>query len=326
MYTNGMVNSMRKTVFFISLIVSLLVFCGSAFSDTPNDVEFSIRFFDKKIYYPESEILLKIEIANNSPQTFRFKAANKHQFNIEFDVKTMANEGLPSSREFIMMRNSNQQVFYREVDLAPGEQFSFVVDLKEFISVTEPGAYFIQAFYFPELSAVPGIRIPSNSLTLSVRPSFGALEIQSIIDEKTGEVLERENLPPDQIIDYLLKARQKEQWNKFFLYLDIERIMLQDPAKKRRYLRLSDAERIQELDTYRMLLSQSRTDNSNINLLPQRYEILQTSYTQTEGRVEVKQWFDYEDFTEVKLYTYYLQRENDTWIVYNYETRNIGTE
>ena len=317
---------MRKTYFFIFCIGFLLFANLTSYAQDSQGIDFSIRFFDKKIYYPESDILIKVEIANNSPQTYRFKAANKHQFNIEFDVKTMANERLKSSPEFIMMRNSNQHVFYREVDLEPGEQYSFVVNIKDFIDMTQPGAYYIQGFYFPELSSVRSNKLTSNHLTVSVRPSFGALEVQSIIDEKTGEVLKREKLPPDEVVDYLISARQREQWNKFLLYLDLESLLLQDPAKKRRYLRLSDEARRKELEEFRMLMTQESMDNGEILLLPERYEILQTTYSKNEGRVEVKEWFAYADFTEVKQFTYYLRRENDSWIVYNYETRNIGTE
>jgi hypothetical protein len=187
--------------------------------------------------------------------------------------------------------------------------------------------YIVRAEFFPEL--VNGGASPvlaSDQLMLSVRPSAAGMEAaQAAIDEETGEILRRENLPPDEVVDYTLSARQRGQWNQFFLYLDVESLLRANPARERRYLRLSEEERRREVEEFRQQLQQETVEDT-INVIPDSYEIVRTSYTPTEGRVVAVLRFRYDNFTEIKEYTYFLRRENDYWEIYDYSVTNVGTE
>ncbi len=66
--------------------------------------------------------------------------------------------------------------------------------------------------------------------------------------------------------------------------------------------------------------------DEDILMIPTEFEILKTTYTPREAVVEVLQKFAQRGFKEVKRYTYYLYRKDDIWVIYNYETRNMGTE
>jgi hypothetical protein len=72
-------------------------------------------------------------------------------------------------------------------------------------------------------------------------------------------------------------------------------------------------------------LSSEKIDE-DILMIPTEFEILKTTYTPREAVVEVLQKFAQRGFKEVKRYTYYLYRKDDIWVIYNYETRNMGTE
>ncbi|MDR0731101.1 MAG: hypothetical protein LBF63_05475, partial [Treponema sp.] len=58
-------------------------------------VDFSIRYFDKRIYHAAGDsgepILVQATITNNSPSPYRFKLANERAFSIEFDIRTTGN-------------------------------------------------------------------------------------------------------------------------------------------------------------------------------------------------------------------------------------------
>ena len=55
------------------------------------DVEVSIRYQDKQIYVPGSEILVKFTIKNERGTTYRFRVAENRMFNVDFDVRTLSN-------------------------------------------------------------------------------------------------------------------------------------------------------------------------------------------------------------------------------------------
>jgi hypothetical protein len=292
------------------------------------DIEFSIRYYDKKIYYPESDIELKITLFNNTAAVYHFRLSDNRAFSIDFDVRNVANQPLQSYPKFIIDRNSNQPVFFREIHIEPGEEFSFTLNLKEFVKIETSGVYTVQARFYPNLFS-PGTNVPfkaSNVLPLSVRPSAAGLEaVKDRIDQETGEILKANPLPPDQVVTYFISARQRGEWEKFFLYLDIESLYQNSPQGARNYRNMSETQRIETLKRFREDLKNQTIDNE-ILLVPQDFEVIKTTYTTREATVEVIQKYNYTGYREVKLYRYYLTRKDAVWMIYNYEIQNRGTE
>lgn len=308
-------------ILLLSSLLSFVAYTSLA------EIVCSIRYYDKKVYYPESDIELRVSLINQSPNPFLFRVSDRRSFSISVEVKNLRNQLLPPAKKLIAERNSNLPVLYRDVSLEPEEEYSFRVNIKDFVQITEPGTYTVQVLFHPKLyGSLQLERIPSNLLTLVVRPSVAGLDmIKDHIDLQVGEFLQAAALPPDEVIRYMLTARQKSEWNKFFLYLDLESLYQRSPEGARRYRNMSEVERIEALKRFREQLSSERIDE-DILLIPSEFEILKTTYTPREAVVEVIQKFAQRGFKEVKQYTYYLYRKNDIWMVYNYDTRNLGTE
>jgi hypothetical protein len=308
------------------ILASIVLFVTSAVGFAQG-VDLSIRYYDKSIYFPEDDIIVKMMIRNESPETYRFRLAENRMFNVDFDVRTLANMQVDASEEFSRERASNQQIFYREVSLAPGEEYAFTENLADYVDIPGAGMYVVQARFFPELVTTAETSVlSSDRLMLSVRPPAAGMEAaEAAIDEETGEILRREDLPPDEVVDYTLRARQRGQWDQFFLYLDVESLLRANPARERRYLRLSEEERRREIADFRRQLQQETVEDT-INVIPDEYEIVRTTYTTTEGRVVALLRFRYDTFTEIKEYTYFLRRRNEYWEIYDYNVTNVGTE
>jgi hypothetical protein len=224
-----------------------------------------------------------------------------------------------------MERNTNQPVFFRDVSLDPGDQYSFVENLSDFAKITGPGVYLIQGLFYPDLyTPTTTNEMKSNTLTLSVRPG-STPAVQAAIDQATGEVLQQEALAPDDVVSYMIHARQKGEWNKFFLYMDTKNLMLQQPDMKRRYDRSSDQQQRDMVASFKQQLEQQTTD-SDILVVPSDFTIMKTSYTATEATVIVDEIFKHLNYSDVKEYTYYLHRPESVWLIYNYTVRNLGTK
>lgn len=314
-----------KKAFVLFVLISILV--GPVFPQVNPGIEFTIRYFDKSIYFPDSRILVRAEIYNNSAQTYRFKASPQRAFTLDFSVKTLANESLEHAQQFIIDRNSDQPVLYRDFSLEPGERYAIVEDVTRYIRIARPGVYIIRASYFPELYTDPLSRfISSNMLTLSVQAGSTEDVPETIIDRETGAVLRQLPIPPDEVVEYALSARQKADWDKFFLYIDIEGLYLQDRGRENSYKRWSsDQERRTALHVYRERLTDDGNSDEFI-LLPNSFTIQKTSYTPTEASVIVIEKFAYTGYTEVKQFTYFLRRRDRIWTIFNYEVQNVRTE
>jgi hypothetical protein len=138
-------------------------------------------------------------------------------------------------------------------------------------------------------------------------------------------VLQPQDLPPDQVIKYVLTARQKSLWQQFFLYLDLEKMIGRDPARGRRYRAESESGRFTMIENFKAELSQEKVDRE-IAAIPYDFKIEKTAYTETEGTVTVLEWFNYRTFNEKKRFTYHLEARDGIWRVVDYSVDNLGTE
>jgi len=76
---------------------------------------------------------------------------------------------------------------------------------------------------------------------------------------------------------------------------------------------------------YRKNLQNSVIDG-DINVIPTSFQIEKTEYNNNEGTVIVLTKFKYSNFTELRRYTYYLERKDNIWKIVNYTVRGLGTE
>ena len=313
---------MKKIILllYLSLAFASLTFAVS------EDISVSIRFYNKEIYYPDTVIQIQVRIINNSLENYSFNSSEIRSFNFNFNAKTLTNILVHESNNYILSHRTNSPVFYREITLLPGEEYAFITDLDDYVEINESGIFIIQSKFYPDFQlGYTSHFIESNKLTLSVRPSMDIPAFKEQIDIETGEILELVAMPPDEVVKYTIEARLQSAWNKFFLYLDIEGLLLNHPDLKHRYNTVSEEKQMALIEDYKNQLKNNRVDN-DILLTPSLFEILKTSYTDNEATVVVNQEFTFAEYIEKKKYTYYLHRFGNIWSIYNYDVRNLGTK
>ena len=311
--------------------ITLLFLAVSSYAGT-GEVDVVIRYFDKRVYYAGTgPVLIQVTISNRSASTYRFKFADERAFSIDFDVRTLSNRPVDPTDILIRKRTQDQRVFFREVAVQPGESFSFTEDLRDYANLIDAGSFVVQARLYPELyraAAAPSLTpVLSNRLPLSLRPS-PLMEIGSApvaLDVETNAVLVRQNLPPDQVVEYILSARQKGQWEKFFLYLDLEAMIARDGVRKRAWTAESEEGRRRLLDRYRADMRSAVVDG-DIATIPIEFKVERTSYGAEEGTVTVLEKFRFGTYVERKRYTYFVRRRDDYWMVVDYSVMNLGSE
>lgn len=330
---------MKRSI-FATIITSLLIFSNSIFAQNSQDLEkqkqdyskasVSVKFYDRTIYYPgnvdTNPIKVHITIKNNGPETLRFKLADDRKFSADFSAFTVRNTQLEQTEDIMQKRSASKTVYFREIALETGEEYSFVENAKEFLKFNEPGIYYIELNFYPELYKAKYISLTSNRLTLEVRPAPSAASSSMIpIKEETSEVLRPQAISPDKVVEQTIIARQKSLWDQFFLYLDLEEMYKNDSLRKRRYTSASAEDGEQMLADYKAALMADRID-TDIVAVPEKFEIKHTNYSQTDGRVVVHEWFKYQNFREKKEYIYYVRQRDGIWRIYKYDVNNLGTE
>lgn len=290
------------------------------------EVKLSIRFFDKRIYFPGVEIPIMVTISNESDATYRFKLADDRVYSLSFEARSPSNRLLDLSDGFKVAMSRSEPVFYRELAIKPGEEYSFREDMGRFVRVDTPGVYAVRVSFFPELVSATGVSpIASNLLSLSVRPSPGLPPASEAVRALTGEALKAQALPPDEVVRRTIVARQKDLWNEYFLYLDLPSLLIRDQDRKRQYDAESDEGRRAMIERYRADL-RTNVVEKDIVVQPYFFEILETRYTDAKGFVTVLEKFQSGQLRLVKEYNYELERRDEVWYIVDYTVFNKGTE
>ncbi len=298
-----------------------------ALSSAAAQAELSISYFDKRVYTPGADVFVKVSVRNGGPTPWRFKLADDKRRSIAFDVRTLSNRRLEPSETLRRVLASASPAYYRDVILQPGEEYAFVENVADYVSLSEPGAFVIVCSLFPELVGVTsgdtGVR--SNTLSLSLRPGAVTPSIAESFRAGTAEILRAERIGPDEVVARTIRARQKGNWNEFFLYLDVERLLKANADKARSYDRESDDGRRRMIAAYRAELM-SATVDADIVTVPSSFDIRETRYGPSYGRVATIQKFAYDGFSMIKEYVYELERRDDIWFIVSYVVQNKGTE
>ena len=289
----------------------------------------SIKFYDRTMYYPgntmSNPVQIHVTITNTGSETLRFKLADDKMFSIDFEAYDIKNAQLKSTDSLIRKRTTSRTVYFREIAIEPGEAYSFIENLKDFININSPSIYYVNLRFYPELYSDVANYVPSNRLNLEIRPSPSAAASNKIpVEAATAAVLQPEAISPDKVIEQTIIARQRSLWDQFFLYMNVEEMLKRDPARSRRYNSESADGRNLMIEAFKADLMQSRIE-TNIVAIPSDFTVETTTYSQTEGTVKVTEYFKNETYTERKLYTYYVRQRDGIWQIYNYTVDNLGT-
>ena len=199
-------------------------------------------------------------------------------------------------------------------------------NLKEYLDIKEASIYYVTVIFYPELYRKKNTTLVSKRLTLEVRPSPLASASRFVpVESGTGAVLQAEAISPDKVVEQTIIARQQSTWDKFFLYMDLEAILKNNPTRGRRYNAAGADERAEMLEQFRADLQKNRID-TDIVAIPYSFEITNTTYSQTQGTVQVIEKFRNPTYVELKEYTYHVRQRDGIWQIYDYTVINLRTE
>ncbi len=327
---------MKRTL--ISIIAFFSVFAQSIFAQnyvattaaSVDNAQIEAKFYNRTLYYPgntdDNPVNVHVTIRNTSPDTLRFKLADDRRFSLDFKAVNVKNIELEKTDSLRRKRETDQTVYFREIALEPGEEYSFVENLKEYLDIKEASIYYVTVIFYPELYRKKNTTLVSKRLTLEVRPSPLASASRFVpVESGTGAVLQAEAISPDKVVEQTIIARQQSTWDKFFLYMDLEAILKNNPTRGRRYNAAGADERAEMLEQFRADLQKSRID-TDIVAIPYSFEITNTTYSQTQGTVQVIEKFRNPTYVELKEYTYHVRQRDGIWQIYDYTVINLRTE
>lgn len=290
-----------------------------------SDLKIYIELANPQIYHQNDEIYINIKIINISKKEKVILISKEKRYSFDFELATMQNKKINHNDEYIISFHRVQPIFNSHITIAPDEGYIFEARLNDYFDMNISGQFYLKCLYFPELKVnqYADVFIESNQLSLNIRPGNAT---ESMTEEK--EEIEQEKRlfvtkrSPDEVVSYMLNARMNKEWEKYFLYLNMEQLILTNNNFKQRYLK-ADVERQKEIiREYKEYLKQDKVND--ISFLPIKYDILKTEYTQGRGKVDVLIYVKYEDLIEKKYYTYFLNKKDNIWYISSYEVLNFS--
>jgi hypothetical protein len=201
----------------IVLIALTAVFSANA------DVQFSIRYHDKNIYYPGDNIYLKITMSNpdnsDNPDLTFYLADNPLE-SFGFYLRSLTGEPMPPAQGFTASLNNKGA--YRVVHLAKGQELSINVNLKEWVDLTSPGQYRLTGLFYPRMRGPNEQAVQADSvLDLTLMPETDK-RWEDELDAEVRSALIRRDLDPVSVVRETIDSRKASHYNRATLYLDFD--------------------------------------------------------------------------------------------------------
>ncbi len=201
----------------------LLFFALSVVFSAQADVNFSIRYQDKNIYYPEDEIELKLTISNptgSDMSDITFYLADDPRQSFGFDLRSLTGEPMPLAAGFTAALNNRSA--YRVVHLAPGQELSISVPLNDWADLSGAGQYRLTGTFYPRMrnQNAPAV-LAESVLDLTVMPDYER-RWEDELDQEVRTALIRRDLDPWSIVRETIENRRDGRYNRAMLYLDFE--------------------------------------------------------------------------------------------------------
>lgn len=286
----------------------------------------NIRFYNKKIYTPDSQIQILVELENETQNPIAFFLADNKLYNVKVRVSSLKGVLCDPSDFYLKTMALQEPYRYKEVVLQPNERYSFRLTLSDYVVIDKAESYEVSVRFYGNLIRNSGEASVSNTLYLNI----GTEEENrpQTTDRKAAaskESQKRIKMAPDKAVAFTIDAMMNRKWDDFFLYIDLESLYLKNADRKEQYLSRPEEIRKALLQDYRSKMTEGNAEKEFV-LIPSRYEITLTTYNETNAQVTVLEYFDRVTFTEKKEYKYRLEKKDSIWMIEDYIVRNLGID
>jgi len=311
----------------------ILIFCIcigysqdiTKYSQDTSNIEVTIAFYNRQIYYLNSPITVEFKIINHGSDPFLFITSFNKVFTFDFEITTLGNRKIEHSRNYILQRRQFEPILNDEITLKQNEVYGVRIDISEWFDFQEQGEYVINGLFYPNLITDPEYTLISETeLYLNLNPPYTEQYKEKVRIEEIRK-LKAESIPPYEVVEYTINSLMDKDFEKYLLYIKIDRFIMQFENARKKYLNSKDKDKPAVIEEFRQyLMGKNKLENIPFSdTIPTNFEIEETLIRKRDARVVVTEFFEYGQVKETKRYTYLLHQYGDQWFIENYEVVNI---
>ncbi|MBN2435931.1 MAG: hypothetical protein JXK07_11765 [Spirochaetes bacterium] len=194
----------------------------------------------------------------------------------------------------------------RTILLVPGEKYSCGVNLADYYEFAHGREYKVRLLFLRD-AAGKEARLGGNIARLSVsRERLAPVQPQVAID---GIEAEEGAIRPEEIVHLFLMAEQRERWNDYLKYIDLEQYIYSFPDYAKAYLSGGDVVKREALRDFSTYLIKSRPDTIS------EYKIVSETVEDGRARVSVLIKRAAAGMPFTYNYTYSLEKKSAVWMI-----------
>jgi len=304
---------------FIHLLIFTLIFgMLPVYSELPSRGFLRIfQILDKKSYFSDEDIVLKICIKNISKekQSITIYDCNKCPSSnyttfqpVIYDMQGREAEIIvPYKLENRALSEVIKELEPRQIQLAPNEMFIYSVNIKTIYNLKEKSDYRVKSFFFPDFKENKVI-LSDNELKFKIAKT--RIDIKRL--KKKGREIAN---TPIEIILLILNAEKSKKRDRFVKYINIEKFINSYSNYIGKYNRADDEEKlIIEKDFIKFLLRDRHDYILDYHILREEIDTEnKTAYVNViVDRFGVK-------ITDRYKYRYTLEKAKNLWLVTDLE-------
>ncbi|UCB44677.1 MAG: hypothetical protein JSV25_10710 [Spirochaetota bacterium] len=316
----------KLSIFVISFLIICINIGYSQHKTTNSEVDVTIKFYNKQIYYMNSPIVIEFQIVNQTVNPFLFISSYKKLYTFDFEIFTKTNRKVDHSKDWIINKRQYEAVLSDEITLKENEIYGVRIDINDWFDFNEPGEYIVRGVFYPNLITNPERKIFSeNELLIRLHPPY----TEDVREKERAEELKKvkaESFPPYEVVDLALQALMDKDYEIYFLYINFDKFILQFANAKDKYMDAHDIDKPLVIEEFKQYL-EGKNQLEAIpysDTIPADYEIEETNIKKRDAQVKVLETFKYINLIEKKRYTYHLHLYGDKWFIESYDVVNIA--
>ncbi len=302
---------------------------SDANSELTTNIGVSITYHNKRMYFVNRPIIVEFQIVNRGFSPFLFITSYNKMFTFDFEILTPTHQEVAHSREYTVRTTQFEPILNDEITLKHNETYGVRIDVSSWFDLSEPGEYLIKGIFYPQLKtgADDDVRINTeNELYLNLNPPFEE-QVQKAMEIEEIKKMKAENLPPYDVVKFLLQALQAHDYDKYFLYIKFDKFIMQFGRAREKYIAAHDIDKPAVIEEFKQYLKGlNRLEEVPFSeVIPADFDIEKTVIEKRNATVTVIETFKYLQLVEKKRYTYYLHLYGDKWLLESYSVVNIGS-
>ncbi len=274
---------------------------------------------DRENYRIGEDIYLSVEIINQSSDyvefdTSAYKLNNTKLFVGNLQTGELLEEKYSKIVEDNKLEKSRPELFkLNKTALYTDEILKFKLNLPEYFEFEEMGRYKVYIEFDPFPASSKKHKIQSNPIFLILKDRLME-EVLKVQIKKLKETEDKKRYTPKGAIDFMLESYKNGDWENYFMYQNLDKIILQYNQFKNKYQRASRIMKKKIIEDFKKWIIKREDKEIDEN---EKYEILNIDHSYKEKTAVVKCRITYKKpaLYRTYIYEYHLYQDGVKWII-----------